>query len=219
MQKNKIAKKERHFSVVGLIFAFILIIGIGMGSFFLYRYVIAPAFNNFNNPTEPEVIDDSEVKYNKLLNILNSDLETEEEKANTLLSFSYQSDHFYISAKASSKIYSYDIDIGAQENINKALDFVITSESLSLFDREMSRYNQTSSTDFNNKYLTSGVTGKHSIGNQGAVNRVFATLKSDNQITVINNVDLSTSLDDSYELLKINSGEPLFKIYNYIVAK
>lgn len=219
MQKNKIEKKERHFSVVGLIFAFILIIGIGVGSFFLYRYVIGPAFDNFNNPTEPATSNDSEVKYNKLLTILNDGLEPSEEKASSLLSFSYQSEHFFISGKTTSKVYSFDIDIGVQENTNKALDFVITSESLSLFDREMSRYNQTSSTDFNNRYLTSGVTGKHSVGNQGAVNRVFATLRSGNQITVINNVDLSTALDESYTSIKINAGEPLFKIYNYIVTK
>ena len=219
MERKIKNRKDRHFSPVGLIFAIILFIGFGMGSFFLYRYVIGPSWFYTNDSTTSQQDIESENQYNKLLAILNSGLETSEAKADTLISFSFESDHFIISAKCTNKIYAYDVNIGERTDTKQALDFVLSHDLNGEYTVDINRYNVSSSTDFDNKYITSGVTGKYCIGEQGTTNIVFATIRNGGEITVINGVELSTALLDSYSPTKIVSSNPLFNLYNYIIGK
>ncbi len=218
MERKIKRKKERHFSPLGLIFAAVLVFGFGIGSYFLYTYVIGPAiFNNEVPTTKPDT--ESEKQYNKLLTILNSGLEPEETKADSLLSFSYKDDHFYISGRTTEKVYLYDVDIGGQVDTKKALDFVLANDLTTDYTITLTRFNVTTSSEFDAKYVTEGVTGKYSFGEQGSISLVFATLKSGEDIVIMNNVSLSTTLVDSYSPVKIVANNPLFKIYNYIVGK
>ena len=130
MERRIRNKKERHFSPVGLIIAIIFVFGLGMGSFFLYSYVIGPALFNNEVPSTNKQDTESEEQYNKLLSILNDGLEPEETKATALLSFSFDSNHFYISGKTETQIYLYDVDIGAKDDTKQALDFVLANDFL-----------------------------------------------------------------------------------------
>ena len=221
--EDKIHKKkeDRSYEPAGLIIALLIIIGLGVGGFFLYRYVIGPYIDNYLNPTvsEPTETDNSEVQYNKLLKVLNDQLLDSETKANELVSVTYQSQHFMISGYTSDQIYYCDISLGDYADTKAALDVIVNAEDFSLYTIEVTRYTRLASDELDNKYFTSDASGKRAIGNLGSVDKAFMTCKTGEEIKVINNVDLSEATNDSYSPLLIGKTNSLYKFYSYIASK
>lgn len=219
--KVKKKKEDREYEPAGLIVALLIVIGLAVGGFFLYKFVIGPYIDNYLNPSpsEPAEINNSEVEYNKLLKVLNDQLLDSETKATGLVSFTYESQHFMISGLTSDKVYNCDISLGDYADTKAALDVIVNAEDFSTYTIEVTRYNKTSNDEFTNKYFTGEVAGKHAVGNLGSVTKAFMTSKLNDEIKVINNVDLATAVSDGYTPLLIGKTNSLYKLYSYIVSK
>lgn len=217
---NKITKKEEsNVNKPGLIISLFILVGVIVGLFFFIRWLINDRFASNNGDESGEVASN----YNKLLRILNDDIKAtrigEEKLANELTSFSYNENHFYISGYNSETIYYYDVDLSSESltDVDAAYDFVLSHNIEGNYAITLQRYSEKPATDFIAKY---GESGKYHVGQIGASSeKVFATMKKDEAILVMNGVTLSDALDDSYSPISIAKSDSLYNIYNYIATK
>lgn len=211
--------KESTIYKPGLVIALIMLVGLIIGGYFLSQYLISYFSNTENNQEEIYQNDES---YNKLLNILNDQIDKtrigEESPANEVTSFSYQSNHFYISGYNSVTIYLYDINLSSQSisNDEEAFLFMMDETSFTSYSVSLDRYPSSSSDEFINKY---GNDGKYHIGEMGIVKKVFATMKYNSDILVINNENYTSVMQDTYNPTSIHSNHKLYNIYKYLIER
>lgn len=177
-----------------------------------------------NNTPETQDTINENFCYKQLLNVLNNAIKTtsvdeDEQKANTIISFSYENDSFYLSGYNDTTIYSYYIDLSKEKEVDDLIDafeFVVDNDVSENYQYNLVRYAPTEAESLINKY---GEDGKYKIGTVLTKKMVFATLKSGEDIKVINNVELSTSLESDYTPLVIHPKDYLFGMYKYITEK
>lgn len=219
--KNKIEKKEdeQNVNVGGLIIAILLIIALGVGGFFFYKYVIGPFITGFITTPDGEPADTtSPVQYNRLLQVLNSQVPDGDDKASSLISFTTSSHHLCISGYTGEYICYVDITtVGQEDTFNFVMDTDLDSgNSSSIYNRYTEKEGIT---EFSDKFVNSNTKGKYYLGNIGPVEKVFATLLNDQEISVFNGVDKTTCLTDGYTPTKVNSSDAHFPLYKYIASK
>lgn len=222
-KKNPVIKekKDRSFNVAGLVITLVLIVLISAAAFFLSRWLN----NNTKKDDDTTQVDHSEEYHNRLLKMLNDNIDKtkvdDETFASEVTTFSYKEKHFYISGFNGVTVYRYDLDLTSKgySNIEEALEFVYTNEVEGLFDITLDRCPKVDSNDFENRYVTEGVTGKHHIGQFGSEQYVYATLFKGEQITLIDGAPLSETLQADYEPITINSNNKLYNLYKYIATK
>ena len=222
-KKNAVIKekKDRSFNVAGLVITLVLIVLISVGAFFLSRWLI----NNTKKDDDTTQVDHSEEYHNRLLKMLNDNIDKTkldgEVFASEVATFSYKEKHFYISGYNGSTVYRYDLDLSSRSyaNAEEALEFVYTNEVEGLFDITLDRCSSVESPEFDNRYVTEGVSGKRHIGQFGSEKYVYATLSKGEQITLIDGVTLSDTLQADYSPIIINSSDNLYKLYKYIATK
>lgn len=223
MANKNIVKKEkdRDFNVLGLVITLVLIVLISVGAFFLSRWLI----NNTKKDDSPKEDTITEEYHDRLLKMLNDNIDKTkldgETFASEVTSFSFKEKHFYISGYNGSTVYRYDLDLSSKSysSAEQVLEFVYTNEVEGLFDITLDRCTSVDSNEFDNRYVTEGVSGKHHIAQFGAEKYVYATLLKGEQITLIDGVTLSDTLQADYSPITINSSDNLYKLYKYIAAK
>ena len=220
--KNKTDRTGgRNYSRVGLLIAIIIAICLGVGIYFLVRYIKNYFSNDNKGNEEPEI---NEVTgYNRLLKLINDDVQKVEgsRDVSSLISFDYSGNTFYISGinNDESAIYSYQLDLSSHdlENAYTATKYLIDNDINE--DVNLTKYNVIESASFNDKYVTSTSKGPHYVGNVETTNKVFATLLDSGTIKAFNNVNLNQSLSDGYKPSLIDNSNPLYKMYFYIANK
>lgn len=226
MKPKTIKKKEKedsNVSIPGLIIAMLILIAVCLGIFFLTRWFITNSRTPQEEVTEP--VDENKVTTDRLLKLLNDNIDKtkvgEETPASEITSFSYQEKHFYISGYNGSIVYQYDLDLSSQSYVTckEALDYIMVNDVEGSYEITLNRCTPIESSEFVNKYITSGVSGKYHVASFGSEQYVYATILNDEQIIVINGDTLSDTLDASYSPLTLNSGDPLFDVYKYIANK
>ena len=216
-------KKERNVNVLGIVIGLILVITIGLGGYFLGRWL-------YDHSAKVEVTDVFETDEaaeanNRLLKLLNDNINKtkigEEALANEITSFSYQNKHFYISGYNGATVYQYDLNLESKSytTTKEALDFVMKNDVEGEYEITLNRCTLVGSNEFVSKYITDGVSGPYHIGQLGEEQYAFATLLKGEQITIINGVALSVTLQTDYSPLVINNTDPLFNVYKYLVTK
>ena len=223
MAKKNIVKKEkdRDFNVLGLVITLVLIALISVGAFFLSRWLI----NSTKKDDTPKEDTITEGYHDRLLKMLNDNIDKTkldgETFASEVTSFSFKEKHFYISGYNGSTVYRYDLDLSSKSysSAEQVLEFVYINEVEGLFDITLDRCTNVESNEFDNRYVTEGVSGKHHIAQFGAEKYVYATLLKGEQITLIDGVTLSDTLQADYSPTTINSSDNLYKLYKYIATK
>lgn len=223
-KKNPVIKekKDRDFNVAGLVITLVLIALISVGVFFLSRWFI----NRSNKSDDTTQVDPKIEEYHdRLLKMLNDNIDKTkldgEVFASEITTFSYKEKHFYISGYNGSTIYRYDLDLSSKSysNTEEALKFVYLNEVEGLFDITLDRCSSVESSEFDNRYVTDGISGKHHIAQFGAEQYVYATLLKDEQITLIDGVTLSDTLQADYSPITIDKNNNLYSLYKYIATK
>ena len=217
---NKITKKEEsNVNKPGLIISLIILVGVIVGLFFFIRWLINDRFASHDDDESGQVASN----YSKLLKVLNDDIKAtrigEESLASEVTSFSFDNNHFYISGYNGETIYYCDVDLSSESLLDNesAYEFVINHNIEGNYAITLQRYSERATTDFVAKY---GESGKYHVGQIGASSeKVFATMKKDEAILVMNGVTLSDALDDSYLPMSIAKSDSLYSIYNYIATK
>ena len=216
MSERKDNKKRN--SIIRIIVLIVLLIALIILVFFLIGRFVKPN----NNSQDDEVSENYEESYNRLLKVLNDNINKTkvdgEQEASKLLSFSYNENHFYISGYNDEIVYYYDVDLSSKSlaSSKEAYDYVIKNDIEGLFEITLDRYSPTSSTEFTSKYSMDGL---YKIGQLGSSTKVFATLYNNSSIVVMNGVELTTALDNNYGATAMIETHPLYQIYKYIATK
>lgn len=214
-KRIKKEEKQSNINVPGLIITIILVIVLCLLGFFI--------IGRFSKPSSDDITEnESAIGYNRLLKVLNDNVKTTkiegEKEATTLLSFSYNENHFYISAYNEDIIYFYDADVSKEllTSLEDAYNFVLNNDLEGDYDISLDRYTEVTSNEFVAKY---GSEGKYKVGTLGTTTKVFGLVQKESSIEVFNGVDLTTALDDSYTSMSFKDGDSLYPVYNYIVSK
>lgn len=217
MSKKVIKKEEKDNKgkIIGIVVGMLLLVALCLVGFFLIGW-----FSRTNPSKEDPNVEEH---YNRLLKVLNDDVNKTkadgETEATSLLSFSFKDDHFYISGCNDDVIYYYDANLSSQSLGDKkeAYDYVIANEIENHFEITTTRYSFSSSSEFENKYITEQkMNGKYKCGQYATLSKVFGTLEKESTIYVFNGVGIDETLLDGYNPTKIEKENPLFGIYNYI---
>lgn len=223
MSNQKDQKKDRSINTSLLIVFIILILLIGLGGFFLGRWL-------YDHSTKTEVtdvfeIDEGAEANNRLLKLLNDNINKtkvgEEKPASEITTFSFKEKHFYITGCSDVTIYQYDLNLTTKSytSTKEALDFIMKNDVEGEYEITLNRYTPSESNEFVTRYVTENVTGPYRIGVLGEDKYAFATLLNGEQITVIDGDTLSDTLQANYSPKVINKTDPLFNIYKYLVTK
>ena len=224
MKNKSVRKEEKTYSLKGLIILWVLSIAIGIGLFFLLRYLLGLNKDD-SGQKEPDTSENVSVEYNNLLKLLNAEITAtsliENEKANNVVSISFTDNYFYISGVNETYAYDYKIDLTSKgySSIKEAYDFVKYGNVGNEFAKELTRWSIADKTSFETKFVTEGITGKYMVGEITSNTVVYATLKSgDNKISIIHGDQLNDVLNESYSAKIVDLNDPLFQIYSYIVS-
>ena len=210
---EQIVKKEKSHKTRTIILMS-LVAALCFALFIFIMFLIGKNKREQQDKLDPESGDhlNKEFCYNQLLKTLNDGLKETRVDDNESLAD-------YISGYNDSKIYSYDVNltsVSEVKDLKTAFEYVVDNGIDNQFTYNFVRYNPVSSSEFTAKY---GENGKYKIGNILETNKVFATMNSEDGIKVINNIDLSTTLNNEYSPLTFKKGDYLFEMYSFIISK
>ena len=212
IKDNKKDNKKRN--VVLAILSTLLITGIVILMFFL----LGRCSNSSNNDNNSGAQENYENSYNKLLSLVNSNINTtkviDEESANEIISFSYDDNHFNISAVNDELLYIYDIDLNQSfADTYQAYRYIVDND-INDDDYLISliRLNKVEDNNFVNTYIPSNYIGKYQVGSILSKKYASFTILLDDDIKVLNNIELPTSETP----INIDKNNSLFGIYEYI---
>ena len=219
--ENNNDNKRRRFSTTTIVVGILLLIAIVVAILIYLRNV----FKGEPRKDDPgdTISEITKTRYNKLLKYINDEIKLTSmgDAAYSLVSFSFNEHHFYISGFNTKSIYTYDVDLNdvSLSDEEAALTFITSNELGSTYPVELTKYEVVDNVELTNKYETKTCQGKFKVGKIGPSTKAFMTKLEGNEISFISDEDLDAVTSSSYEVKTISSSHPLFEIYKYIAIK
>ena len=217
-------KRQRILIIVACAIFFVTLI---IGLIFLLLWLdkkgkeLPPSGGEPNTPSD--VIEDKSVEYNRLLQLVNSEVsEYSYTPATEVVSFKSDNDYFYITACNDTKVYNYQIDRSSitSDPLEYFLEHDVTYSMTEILDS----YNKEEvSSEISSKYLTGDDIKHHIVSyTSGAKTYITSTIynSTSKKVSVIYKMNADALINNSVTPTEIdNTNQTLYSLYRYIATK
>lgn len=220
-------KKKRNERIVSIVVFSVLGVAILTGLIILFIWLAnkakeLPLPDDSLPQEQEEVIDDKSSEYNRLLQLVNTEVNNYSyTPATSVVSFDYKDDKFYISARNEYDVYNYEIDMTSisYPTIEEAIEYLLDNDPTSSMAKALEKSSVCEiPSNFFNKYLAGDKKSWSAATEVGEKIYITSTIydKTSKDIKVIYDTSLDILMDDSYIVTTIEQTSEVYPIYKYI---